>query len=401
MNSQLHLWQNKAMLSGVWVCRIIFFLPLRFKSILMDNRDNLLGVLATLFKWKKQILKVILLAGIGTAAISFFFLDDYYRASTVFYVSSPDLFKPEQMFGTSNKDMEYFGTDGDLDRVLTIAESNELYDFLIKKFELYKHYDIDSTKQKAPFKVREHLQKLYEVKKTKFDAVELSVEDTDREFASRMANTAREKIDEITQRLIRNSQLSLIKAYESSFLEKEKTLLGINETLTKLRQNSGVIDPEQQTEAITKSAVEANLNLARNKAKLEALRKMSSVSKDTITFLETTVKGYEEEVKQSNTQLKRYNEGYNGVVDMKNQYERESEQVSKDKQRYLQLRIAYSTKISAVSVIEPAAIPIVKERPKRTIIIVSAMLIAFIFSVIGVLLADNYKDVNWKELSQN
>jgi tyrosine-protein kinase Etk/Wzc len=389
------------MLSGVWVCRIIFFLPLRFKSILMDNRDNLLGVLATLFKWKKQILKVILLAGIGTAAISFFFLDDYYRASTVFYVASPDLFKPEQMFGTSNKDMDYYGTDADLDRVLTIAESNELYDYLIKAFNLYKHYDIDSTKQKAPFKVREHLQKLYEVKKTKFDAVELSVEDTDKEFAAQMANSAREKIDEITQRLIRNSQLSLIKAYESSFLEKEKTLLNINGTLTQLRQNSGVIDPEQQTEAVTKSAVEAGVNYARSKAKLDALRKMSNISRDTIALLEATVKGYEEEVKQSNATLKRYNDGYNGVLDMKNQYEKESEQVSKDKQRYLQLRIAYSTKISAVSVIEPAAIPIVKERPKRSVIIVSAMLIAFIFSVVGVLLADNYKDVSWKELTKN
>jgi tyrosine-protein kinase Etk/Wzc len=395
------LWQNKAMLSGVWVCQIIFFLPLCFKSILMDNRDNLLGVLATLFKWKKQILNVILLSGIGTAAISFLFLDDYYRATTVFYVASPDLFKPEQMFGTSNKDMDYYGTDADLDRVLTIAGSNELYDYLIKAFNLYKHYDIDSTKQKAPFKVREHLQKLYEVKKTKFDAVELSVEDTDKEFAAQMANSAREKIDEITQRLIRNSQLSLIKAYESSFIEKEKTLLSINGTLTQLRQNSGVIDPEQQTEAVTKSSVEASVNYARSKAKLEALRKMSSISRDTIALLEATVKGYEEEVKQSNATLKRYNDGYNGVVDMKNQYEHESEQVSRDKQRYLQLRIAYSTKISAVSVIEPAAIPIVKERPKRSIIIVSAMLIAFIFSVVGVLLADNYKDVSWKELTRN
>jgi tyrosine-protein kinase Etk/Wzc len=395
------LWQNKAMLSGVWVCQIVFFLPLRFKSILMDNRDNLLGVLATLFKWKKQILNVILLAGIGTAAISFLLLDDYYRATTIFYVVSPDLFKPEQMFGSSNKDMEYFGTDGDLDRVLTIAESNELYDFLIKTFDLYKHYDIDSTKQKAPFKVRERLQKLYEVKKTKFDAVELSVEDTDREFAARMGNTAREKIDEITQRLIRNSQLSLIKAYESSFIEKEKTLLSINGTLTQLRQNSGVIDPEQQTEAVTKSSVEASVNYARSKAKLDALRKMSSISRDTIALLEATVKGYEEEVKQSNATLKRYNDGYNGVLDMKNQYEHESEQVSRDKQRYLQLRIAYSTKISAVSVIEPAAIPIVKERPKRSIIIVSAILIAFVFSIVGVLLADNYKDVSWKELTKN
>jgi tyrosine-protein kinase Etk/Wzc len=388
------------MLSGVWVSQIIFFLPLRFKSILMDNKDNLLGVLATLFKWKKQILKVILLAGVGTAAISFLFLDDYYRATTVFYVASPDLFKPEQMFGTSNKDMDYYGTDADLDRVLTIAESNELYDFLIKTFDLYKHYDIDSTKQKAPFKVRERLQKLYEVKKTKFDAIELSVEDTDKTFAAHMANTAREKIDEITQRLIRNSQLSLIKAYESSFLEKEKTLLSIDGTLTQLRQNSGVIDPEQQTEAVTKSVVEASANFTRSKAKLDAMRKIANVSKDSIAFLEAMVKGYEEEVKQSNAILKKYNDGYNGVLAMKNQYERESDQVSKDKQRYLQLRIAYLTKISAVSVIESAAIPIIKERPKRSIIVVSAMLIAFIFSVIGVLLADNYKEISWRELTK-
>jgi tyrosine-protein kinase Etk/Wzc len=389
------------MLSGVWVCRIIFFLPLRFKSILMDNRDNLLGVLATLFKWKKQILSVILLTGIGTAAISFLFLDDYYRATTVFYVASPDLFKPEQMFGNSTKDMDYYGTDADLDRVLTIAESNELYDFLIKKFDLYKHYGIDSTQQKAPFKVRERLQKLYEVKKTKFDAVELSVEDTDREFAAQMANTAREKIDEITQRLIRNSQLSLIKAYESSFIEKEKTLVGIDDTLMRMRQNYGVIDPENQTEAVTKSAVEADANFIRSKAKLDALRKIPSIPKDTLDFLDATVKSYEEETKRSSAVLKRYNEGYNGVLSMKNQYERESDQVNRDKQRFLQLRIAYSTKISAVSVIETAPVPIVKARPKRSIIVASAMLIAFVFSVIGVLLADNYRDVSWKELTRN
>jgi tyrosine-protein kinase Etk/Wzc len=367
----------------------------------MENKDNLLGVLATLFKWKKQILNVVLLAGIGTAAISFLFLDDYYRASTVFYVASPDLFKPEQMFGTSSKDMDYYGTDADLDRVLTIAGSNELYDFLIKTFNLYKHYDIDSTHQKAPFKVRERLQKLYEVKKTKFDAIELSVEDTNREFAASMANAARDKIDEITQRLIRNSQLSLVKAYESSFLEKEKTLLSISDTLMRLRQNYGVIDPLQQTETVTKSVVEADVNLTRNKAKLEVLRKMDNIPKDSIAFLDANVKGYEEESKRSSAVLKRYNEGYNSVLDMKNQYEKESEQVNKDKQRYLQLRIAYTTKISAVSVIETAAVPIVKERPKRSIIVVSAMLIAFIFSVVGVLLADNYKDVSWKELTRN
>ena len=372
---------------------------MHFKSKLMENKDNLLGVLATLFKWKRQILTVILLAGVGTAAISFLFLNDYYKATTIFYVASPDLFKPEQMFGTSNKDMDYYGTDGDVDRVLTIAQSNELYDFLIKTFDLYKHYDISTTNAKAPFKVREHLMELYEVKKTKFDAIELSVEDTDKAFASQMANAARDKIDEITQRLIRNSQLSLIKAYESNFIEKEKTLFSIDDTLMRLRQNYGVIDPEHQTEAVTKSAVEAEDNYIRNKAKLDAMRKIEGISRDSISMLEATVKGYEEQTKSSTAKLKRYNEGYNSVLTMKNQYERENDQVNRDKQRYLQLRIAYSTKISAVSVIESADVPIVKSRPKRSIIIVSAMLIAFIFSIIGVLLADNYRDISWKELT--
>ena len=358
----------------------------------MKNRDNLLGVIDTIVKWKKPILQVTFVAILGTALIAFLFLKDYYKSTTIFYVASPDLFKPEQVFGTSNKDMDYYGTENDVDRVLTIAEAGEMYEFLIKKFDLYKHYDLDSTAEIAPFKVQEQLEKLFSVKKTKRNAIELSVEDLDKKFAAEMVNAARGKVDEIAQRLIRETQLKLIQAYETSFIEKEKALLGMGETLSGLRQNYGVIDPDKQTESITKSAVDAESNYYRNKAKWESLKKNPAVSVDTLALMEATVKGYEAEFKKSGEMLRRYNLGFNSVSAMKEYYEQERDQISKDKQRFQQLRIAYGTKISALVLIEEGKVPIVKSRPKRSIIILSAALIALIFSIIGVLLIENYRE---------
>jgi tyrosine-protein kinase Etk/Wzc len=367
---------------------------------MMKNQDNLLGVIDTIMRWRKPIGRVVLIATAGTALIAFLFLKNYYKSTTIFFAASPDIFKPEQMFGTSNKDMEYYGSEEDVDRIMTIAQSASLYEFLIKRFDLYKHYDIDSTKELAPFKVQEHLTKLYEVKKTKNNAIEISVEDLDKKFAADMARVAREKTDEIAQLMIRETQINLIKAYEMNIDEKNKTLYSIGDSLSRLRQSYGVIDPEKQTEAITKSAVDAEANFYRSRAKYDILKKNSIISNDTLAQLEATMMGYEEEMKKGGEMLKRYNLGFNSVSAMKEFYEQERNQLSRDKQRFLQLKIAYGTKISAIHLVEDARVPIMKSRPKRSIIIVSALLISLLFSVIGVLLIENYKNLSLQHANE-
>jgi LPS O-antigen subunit length determinant protein (WzzB/FepE family) len=366
----------------------------------MENKDNLIGVLVTLFRYKRQILWATLATAVGTALISFLFLDNYYKSTTTFYPVSPDVFKPEQMFGQSTKDMDYYGGEEDVDRLLTIAQSGELYDFLIKKYDLYRHYKIDTTKEQAPYKVREALEGLYSVKKTKFNAIEIAVEDKDRRLAADMTNAARDKVDEIAQRLIREIQANLIRAYETSFTEKDKTLRGIGDTLMQMRNNYGVIDPEKQTEAVTKVSVEAQGNYIRSKARLDALKANPSVSKDTIALLEATLKGYEEESKNNVLVMKKYNEGYNGVSQMKQLYEQERNQIGRDQQRYSQLKVAFQTQIQALKLVESGAIPIVKSRPKRSILVLSATLIALVLSVIGALLIDSYRNVDWSAIQK-
>jgi hypothetical protein len=48
--------------------------------------------------------------------------------------------------------------------------------------------------------------------------------------------------------------------------------------------------------------------------------------------------------------------------------------------------------------VEAAEVPIYKSRPVRSLICIGEVFIAFILSVIGVLILDVYKDVNWREI---
>ncbi|MFN7118926.1 MAG: Wzz/FepE/Etk N-terminal domain-containing protein, partial [Saprospiraceae bacterium] len=208
----------------------------------MEQRDHLLGVVQTLWNWRKSILLVCVAAVLGTAIISLF-LPNYYRATTVFLATSPDQAKPDALFSAR----EYYGNANDVDRLLTIAESNELVEFLVDTFNLYEHYDINKQNPRAAYNVRQKFFSLYEVKKNKRDAIELSVEDRDRELAARIANAAREKIDEIAQKLVKEGQAKAIQTFENQIQVKQALLKNLSDTLIVLSNTYGIYNNIAQT----------------------------------------------------------------------------------------------------------------------------------------------------------
>ena len=50
--------------------------------------------------------------------------------------------------------------------------------------------------------------------------------------------------------------------------------------------------------------------------------------------------------------------------------------------------------------LESGEVPVVKSRPKRALIVIAAVMIAFILAVLGILIFDNYKEVDWKEVTK-
>ena len=371
----------------------------------MSNRDNLLGVFSTIYRWRKAIRNICLITLIGSIGITLL-MDNYYQATTIFYPASPELANPELIFGYTSKVTEYFGSDRDLDRMVEIAVSNEVVDYMVTKFRLYDHYDIDSTSKQGPYKVRKQFRKLYSVLKNKNDAVELSIEDTDAQLATDMANAARDKINAIGQRLIKSSQATLLATFEDNMTRKKKELTILADSLNRIKKFYNIYDAGSQGSQLAENLTKAEAEVIRGKARLEILENNPLIPQDTIQYIKADVRAYERElsrltspaVKDDRLNLERFNEGLPQVSTLSDLHFQGRKQLSYDLERYNQILAAYQTDIPSLQLVEKAEIPRIKSRPGRTVIVLAAVVAAFFFSILAALIADAYKDINWAEI---
>ncbi len=366
----------------------------------MKYQDNLLGVIQTLYKRRKFIIYTCLAAGVLTAAFSLL-LPNYYKATTVFLAGSPDQANPQLLFNEGGREAEYYGTDNDIDRILTLAESNELIQFLVDSFQLYEHYKINPDHPKAAFKVREKFLDHYEIKKTARDAIELWVEDIDRELASQMANSARNKIDQIVQQLVKMVQKKNLATYENRIASQEIRLQQMGDSLIQLRRKYGIYNAITQGDYLTTELTSSEASLALTEAKLNLLQDRSiniRGKRDTIAKLQAQIAGIQSKRDTLVKKLESFNKGAPAINTISKLYFEVNESLAETQEKHTQLLNTYKANIPALILVEEAAPPIVKFRPRRSIIVIAAGFIALFFSIIGILLFDLYKDIDWKEV---
>jgi capsule polysaccharide export protein KpsE/RkpR len=373
----------------------------------MNNRDNLLGVFQTMYRWRKAIRNICLIVLIGSIVFSLT-LDNYYQANTIFYPASPELSNPELIFGYTGQVTNYFGSDRDLDRLDEIANGAEVVDFMVNRFRLYEVYGLDSTSLKGRAKVREYFRNLYVVQKNKNDAIELSVEDTDPRRAAEMANAARDKINEIAQRLIKNSQSKLLATYEGNIKNKAAELEVLGDSLRRLQARYNIYSGAEQGEQLSAQLSNAESEIVRSRARLEVLENNALIPRDTIAYIKANLRAYERERQGlmspdpkggGGVSVKDFNEGLPKVAVMTDLHFQARKQLSFDVERYNQIRAAFNTDIPAVQIIELAEPPLLKSRPKRSMLVVASVVAAFLFAVLGVLIAEAYRDFKWKDIT--
>lgn len=363
----------------------------------MENQYNLLGILKIFIKWRKQILYACLATAIGSALISLL-LPVYFQSTTVFLAASPDRISPEALFPEGNFKIFDYGTGEDIDRILTIAESGDLIDFMVDSFNLYEHYDINPDLPKAAYRIEKRFGKLYDVEKDKRDAIVLSIEDEDRALAAAMTKAARERIDDIALRLIRASQKRKINTLKENIVENEMKIRVLGDTLKSLRQRFGIYNLQAQTELLPAQFSSAEAKLTREEAKLSAMKITKGIRLDTIRFSETRVAGIRKEVELLQSKLDLFNEG-TALVDITHKQYLEANQSLGEQIEYLKkIEATYHAEGSAIILVEEARLPVVKSWPKRSLIVIAATFLVLIFTVFGILLFETYKDINWKEL---
>lgn len=362
----------------------------------MDHRDNLYGTFETIYRWRKTIRNICLLALAGSVVFALL-LKNYYKAGTTFYPTSPQLSNPELMFGSSSAVTDYYGGDRELDRLLEIASSNELADYLINKFDLYHHYGIDSTSSTGRFKVREIFRGLYSVEKNRNDAVVVTMEDTDPRLAADIANAARDRINAMAQQLTKASQSRLLAAFEDNIQRKQSELSALTDSLRIMRFRFGIYDPAAQGEQLSQQLTTAEAVIVQNRARLEVLQNNNLIPRDTIEYIKANLRAAERQREQllrggDNLSIQRYNEGLSQVAIYTDLHFQARKQLSYDLERYNHIKSSYNTDIPALLAVEHAEVPQVKSRPHRSIIVITSVLAAFLFTVLAALLAENVRE---------
>ena len=127
---------------------------------------------------------------------------------------------------------------------------------------------------------------------------------------------------------------------------------------------------------------------------------------DTIQYIKADLRAYERErqallsadPKNENLTVGRYNEGAPLLNVASDLHFQARKQLTYDVERYNQLKAAYNTAIPSIQLLEVAEKPLIKSRPKRSILVVTAVLAAFLFAVLAILIADAYRDVKWRDI---
>ena len=368
----------------------------------MEDQFTLLGLIKILWRWKKPIIVTCIIAGL-ISIFSSLTLDNYYQASTIFYPASQDNFKPEKVFGGG---VEYFyGGREDLDRLMSIAQSSELKDYLIEEFDLYDVYELNPDGELGKMKVRKALGALFTVSKTKFSAVEIAVEDKDPSLARKMANSARTKTDEILQRMMKERLISTMTTIEKDIETKTALVFELNDSLRTWRERYGLYDTDAQSEILSTLVSETESNLSREKARFNALKNNPSLSRDTIAILKANVTGLEEQFRaltskdsESRFNVHKFNQGKEKIRTITQRVDIESTQINYQKLKLAQYKVATDFDFNAIYVVEDASEPFQKSRPRRSILVMGTVLIVFLLSVIGVLVLDRLKGFDWKSL---
>ncbi|MEX2588700.1 MAG: hypothetical protein WD334_00760, partial [Chitinophagales bacterium] len=133
----------------------------------MNKTYNLVEVVKVLLKWKKPIAVFVGISAVAAVVVSLL-LPNYYESNSIFYPTNPSITDRQNLFGkeSSGDNQGFFGTKNDAQRMMSLAQSASVVGYLIEKFNLIEHYDIEPDDPQRYFKVKKTFDGNYKVVKT-------------------------------------------------------------------------------------------------------------------------------------------------------------------------------------------------------------------------------------------
>lgn len=219
---------------------------------------HIIDLIRIFFQFKRQIIAVTILALIGSIIVAML-LPVYYQSKTILYPNSLTLADKNSIFGQQQTQAEfsYYGNKYDASRTLSVANSSEIVDYIINKYNLIEHYGYNKQEQYIYTKVKKEFLENYAAFKNDKDAIEISLYDTDKNLCAQMVNDIVAKMDEMAIVPILESKKKIIKMLHIEYDKKQ-------EAIDSLKSHGGsekmISNYETELQLLSKSITEYNVS---------------------------------------------------------------------------------------------------------------------------------------------
>jgi LPS O-antigen subunit length determinant protein (WzzB/FepE family) len=320
---------------------------------LTNERDNLFR-----FIWQKRrtLLIFTTIVFVFSLIVSFLIKPVYLSTAIVFPAASSSVsFSEQRNLKAAAMD---FGEEGQAEQLVQILQSARIKNRVIEKYDLYKHYGIDSKDPNKNFKLNEKYISNFTFTRTRFGSIQIDVLDQDPFLAAEMANGIVDLIDTVKNEMINERTKPALEINKRKMLQLElerDSILNILDTLSKLG-----VSPLDVRSRLFQALVDS-----KSPAEKQQIQQKIDV----------------------NT---RYGSQFDALVHRRNEMIIKIEEF---RVSYEQAESDANANFTHKFIVEKAVVADKKEKPKRLIIVLVAVLGGFIFGVFYLLIKQRIQEL--------
>ena len=339
---------------------------------------SLVGLGPIISRWKYFVAGAVVLAAIVSIIVALL-LPNVYRSTAIFIPTNPQTTDPDRLVDGGK--LELSGRAEDLDRAITIGESQPVAELVIKKFDVHTHYEAGAPGTDAidSYVLSEFSGNL-DIVHNERDAIELRFTDKDKKLAAAVANALVHAIDSVNQQLTLENRRTVLDLYRQRYEYLSTSFERSRRELIGARNRYGIFGFEMQGRYMVKQLIETEA----------ALRKAEAGGGD-VAGLRRSLRGLTRADGGNLVNVENFVRGADSLAMF-------TARVADLQNRLISARSAYETaelsikgRISSVYLVQKAYPATKKFKPVRSLIVLGSVLLTLVLSVVFVALLELYR----------
>lgn len=198
--------------------------------------------------WSKRrtLITVSAIAAIFSAIVSLLITPKFQSTVILFPASSASISQSLLSQNTNaQNDIMKFGTEQEGEQLMQVLNSAEIRDKIIQKFNLYKHYKVDTTSRYWRTKLYDEFKSNIKYHRTEYMSVVIDVLDVDPDTAAYIANEISNQVDSVMTRIQHDRAQKALAVVEKEYFEMVNQMNLLQDSLKQIRL-LGVVDYASQ-----------------------------------------------------------------------------------------------------------------------------------------------------------